>query len=1173
MKAGKGMGSGARLLALGACLLFLMGWLSPFGLQPPPGVKRAAAAADPYEPNDSLGEAYGPLDRVDYEAYIQAEGDHDFFFVDVPERCKMLRATLTGIPESCNYELRIYNSSGESIAGSENGSNQDEFIEMQNPAEGRYYVEVWPYEDYSDSDAYTLGIRRSDLVLDHAWEKVGPSGMSPPLADYTVGQVEAASASVAYAVLDPEFTGNGKVLKTTDYGDSWQVIGLSHPDPSKYFNWTEHISVVSEQVVWVGSTYCPAYGVARTEDGGNNWAYSGNPAYMHALLATDFLHAWDANYYSGAGCIHSTADGGATWSEPPEFSAYNFGVYDIHRYGDDFWAVGSHYNNPKVLHRVPGPPVGWATVDLPPGLPASLDTCWNTGGGVVWAAGSNKVIKTTNGGQSWSVYTMPSAAGSIRAICALSADTAYVAGSFGTILRTMDGGENWDFMFVPTRDNLLSVHAVDAEHAWASGEKGVLLRMVPANTRTGSDVTVDLGEGDTVTFTSVTAPGNTYKVPGTNPTYEELPDGPWIVRDCREIETTASYQGTIEVRMPIGNLLGYPDEGVRMFKKTEGGSWEDVTWAIDTVNHVAIGRTDSLSEFVLGYLMPDLEAVTPTWGIRGQTCDATLEGHGFWETSTAKPYVALQLEGQDDIAATDVVVESLNRVTCRFPIPADAVIAKWDVYIQSPDHDMCDTLENGFRVMDPMPPPTVTSVSPSFAERGTKSLYMTINGSGFWGAWPTVPRAWLSREGQPDIEGRFSGGEPYNATELNFYFDIPADACSGAWDVKVMNPDGKVGVLTGGFTITGALPPPTVTSITPNSGAQGATVAVTNLAGTGFYGTPSVRLKKAGQSDIVATGVTVVSPTKITCSLPIPAGAATGAWDVVVKNPDNQEGTLPGGFTVTAAGGGGNTPPGSNVQVDLGGGLEVTFSGVSGGGNTSATPQPDPSVANFHILGSSCYDIATTATYEGNILVTLPYDEDALIVPESSLRMLHQEGGTWVDVTESVDTANDRITGMVTSLSQFVIAWKAANVWYLAEGCTALGMQTYVLVQNPNQGKVYVDITFMTGQGEVQGPQNVELPGNSRCSFLANAYVPDNTDVSTRVTSEGGDIICERAMYGPGMSWAHDSIGVTAPSSVWYLAEGCTALGMQTYVLVQNPNQGKVYVDITFMTGQGEVQG
>jgi hypothetical protein len=115
----------------------------------------------------------------------------------------------------------------------------------------------------------------------------------------------------------------------------------------------------------------------------------------------------------------------------------------------------------------------------------------------------------------------------------------------------------------------------------------------------------------------------------------------------------------------------------------------------------------------------------------------------------------------------------------------------------------------------------------------------------------------------------------------------------------------------------------------------------------------------------------------------------------------------------------------------------------------------------------------------------------------------------------------------------------APNTWYLAEGATAGTFETFVLVQNPNAVDVTVDVTFMTSTGPVLGPQGFPVPANSRITFKANDFVTD-FNVSTQVTS-GAPIICERAVYGDGRVWAHDSIGVTTPSDTWYLAEGATA--------------------------------
>ncbi len=95
-------------------------------------------------------------------------------------------------------------------------------------------------------------------------------------------------------------------------------------------------------------------------------------------------------------------------------------------------------------------------------------------------------------------------------------------------------------------------------------------------------------------------------------------------------------------------------------------------------------------------------------------------------------------------------------------------------------------------------------------------------------------------------------------------------------------------------------PVPTVTGITPDTGINTSSVTITDLAGSDFWmhGTTVVSLNRAGES-ITATGVTVVSPAQITCTLPI-TSAEAGTWDVLVINPDGREGGLPGGFTITA---------------------------------------------------------------------------------------------------------------------------------------------------------------------------------------------------------------------------------------------------------------------------------
>ncbi|MBN2027955.1 MAG: hypothetical protein JW854_14495, partial [Actinobacteria bacterium] len=208
-----------------------------------------------------------------------------------------------------------------------------------------------------------------------------------------------------------------------------------------------------------------------------------------------------------------------------------------------------------------------------------------------------------------------------------------------------------------------------------------------------------------------------------------------------------------------------------------------------------------------------------------------------------------------------------------------------------------------------------------------------------------------------------------------------------------------------------------------------------------------------------------------------------------------------------------------------------------------------------------------------------PLDLQGVTIPAFTRRTLRlNDYVTAWDVSTMVTSSGDVVCERAmygsgrTWAHDSIGATAPADTWYLAEGCTDGGMETWILVQNPNAGEVSVDLTFMTSTGPQDGPQDFVIPAGSRVSFNACSCVTDY-NVSTLVTSEGGGIICERAMYGGIRTWAHDSIGVTAPADIWYLAEGCTDGGMETWILVQNPNPSEVTVDLTFMTSTGAQEG
>jgi Family of unknown function (DUF5719) len=159
----------------------------------------------------------------------------------------------------------------------------------------------------------------------------------------------------------------------------------------------------------------------------------------------------------------------------------------------------------------------------------------------------------------------------------------------------------------------------------------------------------------------------------------------------------------------------------------------------------------------------------------------------------------------------------------------------------------------------------------------------------------------------------------------------------------------------------------------------------------------------------------------------------------------------------------------------------------------------------------------------------------------------------------------------VALVNSFTVNYAPAHAWYLAEGSTGPGFETWVLVQNPNDANANVAVTYMTGNGSVTGP-TATLPPNSRKTFKVSDTVPNQYYVSTMVTADTR-IVVEGSVYGNNRNWGTDSIGVCDPSPSWFLAEGCTGPGFETWILVQNPGSLPASVKLTYMTQSGAVDG
>jgi hypothetical protein len=346
-----------------------------------------------------------------------------------------------------------------------------------------------------------------------------------------------------------------------------------------------------------------------------------------------------------------------------------------------------------------------------------------------------------------------------------------------------------------------------------------------------------------------------------------------------------------------------------------------------------------------------ISSVSPAYGPNTGSTAFTILGSGF----AAGSQVKLSTSGQSDITASGVSVPSQGSVTGTFDLTGKAT-GYWNLSVTS--GALTVTLDSGFEIK----PMTLLSVSPD-SGYNTGQIRASLTGIGFI-VGSTIT---LSRSGQADIPG--AGVSVPASTSAAATFNL-SGAATGYWDVSVTSGATR-SVLAGGFIMKLLA----VSSVTPGVGYNALSAVSADITGEGFAAGVTVRLSKAGQSDIPASGVVVVSSSQISCLFDL-SGKTTGYWDVVISTGGTGAltATLPGGYYVSWLGVASVTPgSGYNsavVNVDLLGGGFTSGSLVK----LTKSGQADIAATGFVYVSSaqiSCsFDLAGKATGYWNVSVS-----------------------------------------------------------------------------------------------------------------------------------------------------------------------------------------------------------
>lgn len=147
---------------------------------------------------------------------------------------------------------------------------------------------------------------------------------------------------------------------------------------------------------------------------------------------------------------------------------------------------------------------------------------------------------------------------------------------------------------------------------------------------------------------------------------------------------------------------------------------------------------------------------------------------------------------------------------------------------------------------------------------------------------------------------------------------------------------------------------------------------------------------------------------------------------------------------------------------------------------------------------------------------------------------------------------------------------KTARTWYLAEGFTAPGFDTWILLLNPGGKKTVAKIKYYV-DGRVIDGGKVKLPPRSRRSVHVNNRLA-NRSFATKVRAKRR-IVVDRSIYfnSDGRDGGFSSAGIKKPALSWYFANGYTGPQSDTWLLLFNPGKRIAHTAITYIASSGEI--